>query len=86
MASVQLVKILQAPEVVAAISRNVNQSPREVTELFDGNFWSEITPGEQNRLTALLLERIEIKENRVSLEVRAAGMKSLIEELSHEEN
>lgn len=86
LASAQLTKILQAPEVLAAISRHTGQDPREVSELFGGDFWNEITPGEQNRLTALLLKRIEIKENGVSLEIRASGMKSLIEELSHEEN
>ena len=83
--STQLIRILHAPEVLMAISRNVSGSPREVLEMFDGEFWNEITPGERNRLTALLLERIEIKENGVSLEIRTAGMESLIEEMKHHE-
>lgn len=75
----QLQKVLPSPEIILAVSNKTGIRPRDVVEMFSKEFWEEITPGERRRLTQLLLERVVIEEDGVSLEIRTAGIKSIME-------
>ena len=59
-------------------------SSLEVVECFREEFWNEITPGEYNRLLLLLVEKDVIWEDKLELELKTSGIKSLIEEFKNE--
>ena len=59
--------------------------PDDITEALQGIFWEEITPGEANRLTALLIEKVIVYENKLSVELKCSGVKTLLEELTNAE-
>ena len=75
----QLQKILPSPEIILAIANKTGIRPRDVVEIFSKELWEEITPGERQRLMQLLLERVVIEEDGVTLEIRTAGIKSIME-------
>ena len=45
----------------------------------DFQFWKEITPGEYNRLLILLIEKAVVWNNKLEIEFKTAGIKSLME-------
>ena len=47
-------------------------------------FWNEISPGEYNRLVILLVEKATVWQDRLELELKTSGVKSLMEELKNE--
>ena len=56
----------------------------EVVECFREEFWNEITPGEYNRLLLLLVEKAVVCEDKLELELKTSGIKSLMEEFKNE--
>ncbi len=81
----QLQKFLQSPTITMHLAQVLNIPGADIAEAFQTNFWEEITPGEINRLTALLIERVTIFEDKLSVELKSSGVKTLIEEFSHAE-
>ena len=57
---------------------------REVAEAFQTveTFWEDLFPLERNRLIRLLVEKVEIRETGIDMELKTQGMTSLIIELS----
>lgn len=54
-------------------------NPMEVVECFQETFWKEITPGEYNRLLPLLTEKAVVWDNKLEIEFKTAGIRSLME-------
>ena len=56
----------------------------EVSEAFQTveTFWEDLFPLERNRLVRLLVEKVEIKETGIDLELKTQGLTNLIVELS----
>jgi hypothetical protein len=44
---------------------------------FDGEIWPAMNNGEKRRLTELLVEKAEVKEDGLTIEIRTEGIKSL---------
>jgi len=44
---------------------------------------NEITPGEYNRLLLLLVEKVVVWEDKLELELKTSGIKSLMEEFKN---
>ena len=59
-------------------------NPVEVVECFQDTFWKEITPSEYNQLLILLIEKAVVWNNKVEIEFKAAGIKSLMEGFKNE--
>ena len=57
---------------------------REVSEAFQSveTFWEDLFPLERNRLIQLLVEKVEIRETGIDMELKTQGLTSLIVELS----
>ena len=57
---------------------------REVSEAFQSveTFWEDLFPLERNRLIRLLVEKVELRETGIDMELKTQGMTSLIIELS----
>ena len=57
---------------------------REVSEAFQSveTFWKDLFPLERNRLIRLLVEKVEIRETGIDMELKTQGLTSLIVELS----
>ena len=81
----QLKKLLLSPTIATQLAQILNLTGSEITELFQEVFWKEISPGEMNRLVQLLIERVVIYENKLSVELKSIGVKKLIEEVSDAE-
>lgn len=81
----QLKKILQSPTITTRLAEILNLTGSEISRLFQEAFWKEISPGEMNRLVQLLIERVVIYEDKLSVELKSSGVKSLIEEVADAE-
>ena len=57
---------------------------REVSEAFQSveTFWEDLFPLERNRLIRLLVEKVEVRETGIDMELKTQGMTNLIIELS----
>ena len=57
---------------------------REISEAFQSveTFWEDLFPLERNRLIRLLVEKVELRETGIDMELKTEGMTSLIIELS----
>ena len=57
---------------------------REVSEAFQSveTFWEDLFPLERNRLIRLLVEKVEIRETGIDMELKTQGLTSLIVELN----
>lgn len=76
----ELKKILVAPEIVLAVAKKTKERPDDIIKMFSEQLWDEITPVERQRLMQLLIERVTINENNIKIELRTAGIKSVLEE------
>jgi hypothetical protein len=59
-------------------------NPVDVADCFREEFWNEISPGEYNRLVTLLVKKATVWQDRLELELKTSGVKSLMEELKNE--
>jgi hypothetical protein len=48
--------------------------------------WDELYPGEQARILRLLMERIDVAPDGISVALHAAGIRSLVAELADQES
>lgn len=75
--------VLRTPEFVALVAKETGENVHSVMEsLADvSSFWEELYPAERHRLLRLLVDHVTVKETGIELELKTAGMKSLIEEV-----
>ena len=57
---------------------------RDVAEAFQSveTFWEDLFPLERNRLIRLLVDKVELRETGIDMELKTQGLSSLIIELS----
>ena len=85
----QLQHPLTTPEIIARVWATAKADPEppisevEITGLLAdfGSPWPELFPAEQARLVQLLVERVDVLEDRLELRLKAAGLASLVAEL-----
>ena len=80
----QLRKILTEPAMVAQFAENTGLNPTDVLDFFGEEFWNELSPGEYNRMIQLLVKQAIIWDDRLEIELRTAGVKSLVEVITNE--
>ena len=86
----QLRGLLRAPEIVVRTWRAARETGgdiseaevRQALERLDP-LWDELFPAEQARIVQLLVERVEVRPDRVNVRLRTAGLTKLIDELSN---
>jgi hypothetical protein len=93
----QVRRLLASPELVARTITAVRRenSAAEDTELEEGDViealgalepvWDELYPAEQARILRLLIERIDVAPDGISVTLHAAGIRSLVTELANEQ-
>lgn len=61
-----------------------NITERDISEAFQNieKFWDVLYPAERNRLIRLIVEKIEVRETGIDMEVRTRGLAILITELA----
>jgi site-specific DNA recombinase len=94
----QVRRLLASPELVARTITAVRRenSAAEDTELEEGDViealgalepvWDELYPAEQARILRLLIERIDVAPDGISITLHAAGIRSLVAELADQES
>ena len=80
----QLQKMLSDITLIMRFAEKSGMNPVDVADCFREEFWNEISPGEYNRLVILLVEKAIVWEDRLELELKTSGVKSLMEELKNE--
>ena len=65
--------------LVRRFAEKSGMNPMEVVESFREDFWNEMTPGEYNRLLTLLIEKAVVWNDRLEMEFKTAGIRSLME-------
>jgi DNA invertase Pin-like site-specific DNA recombinase len=81
--------LLRSPEIIVQTWRTARRSLKGLTEpevrsalrAFDP-LWNELFPAEQSRIVQLLVERVDVRTDRVDIKLRIAGVSSLISELT----
>jgi site-specific DNA recombinase len=81
--------LLLSPEIIVQTWRSARKSIKGMTEMgvrdalqsFEP-LWDQLFPAEQSRIIQLLVERVDVRIDRVDIELRIAGMTSLIGELT----
>jgi site-specific DNA recombinase len=81
--------LLLSPEIIVQTWRNARKSIHGLTVsdvrgsllAFDP-LWNELFPAEQSRIIELLVERVDVRTDRVDIKLRIAGVTSLIGELA----
>jgi site-specific DNA recombinase len=81
--------LLLSPEIIVQTWRTTRKSIKDITEAevrgalqtFDP-LWNELFPAEQARIIDLLVERVDIRTDRVDIKLRIAGVTSLVGELT----
>jgi DNA invertase Pin-like site-specific DNA recombinase len=93
----QVRRLLASPELVARTITAVRREngAAQDTELEEGDViealgalepvWDELYPAEQARILRLLIERIDVAPNGISVTLHAAGIRSLVAELADQE-
>jgi hypothetical protein len=93
----QVKRLLASPEMVARTMTAVRQedSAADDTQLEEGEViealgalepvWDELYPAEQARILRLLIERIDVAPDGISVTPHAAGIRSLVAELADQE-
>jgi site-specific DNA recombinase len=93
----QVRRLLAAPEVVARTLTEVRREEGAAadTMLDEGEViealgalvpvWDELYPAEQARILRLLIERIDVAPEGISITLHAAGIRSLVAELTSED-
>jgi site-specific DNA recombinase len=93
----QVRRLLASPEVVARTITAVRRekSAAEGTKLEEGDVietlgalepvWDELYPAEQARILRLLIERIDVAPDGISITLHTAGIRSLVAELAGEQ-
>jgi len=84
----QLRHIIRSPEIVAATARDAAGLDRNIREEdvreaiidFD-RLWDELFPAEQARVVQLLVERIDIRTDGISIRLRPGGLTRLTEQM-----
>jgi site-specific DNA recombinase len=85
----QVRTLLLAPEIIVQTWRSARKAIKGLTEsevrtalrAFDP-LWNELFPAEQSRIVQLLVERVDVRADRVDIKLRIAGVSSLIGELT----
>ena len=80
----QLRKILTEPGMVAQFAERTGFTPSEIMGFFKEEFWNELRPGEYNRMVQLLVEKAVMWQDRLEIELKTAGIKSLMEVIENE--
>jgi site-specific DNA recombinase len=81
--------LLLSPEIIVQTCRSARKSIKGMTEsevrdtlqAFDP-LWNQLFPAEQSRIIELLVERVDVRIDRVDIKLRIAGVTSLIGELT----
>ena len=93
----QMRRLLASPEVVARTINAVRQEngaaedpmleERETIGALGAlePVWDELYPAEQSRILRLLIERIDVAPDGISVRLHAAGIRSLVAELADQE-
>jgi DNA invertase Pin-like site-specific DNA recombinase len=93
----QVRRLLASPELVARTITEVRResSTAEDIELEEGDVvealgalepvWDELYPAEQGRILRMLIERIDVAPDGISVTLQAAGIRSLVAELADQE-
>jgi len=81
--------LLLSPEIIVQTWRRARKSINGLTEsdvrsslLAFEPLWNELFPAEQSRIIKLLVERVDVRTDRVDIKLRIAGVTSLIGELA----
>jgi hypothetical protein len=88
----QLRALLQTPEIVARTWRTLRSAGESLPERavlqavqqFDP-LWEELFPAEQARIVQLLVERVDIAPDGLSIRLRADGLASLVQDLRRDD-
>ena len=76
----QLKIVMSQPSVLTALSDNAGISCTDILQIFESDFWTEISAGEYNRLVQLLVARTVVWKDHIDIEMKTEGIKSLIGE------
>ena len=82
--------LLLSPEIIVQTWRAVRKSIDGLTESKVRNalkafepLWNELFPAEQSRIIGLLVERVDVRSDRVDIRLRIAGVSALVGELTN---
>ena len=89
----QVRKLIASPEIIVKTWATARKTDATITEhevreaLLEFNpLWNELFPAEQARIVGLLVERVDVDANGVSIRLRTQGIVSLVRDLDRRKN
>jgi site-specific DNA recombinase len=82
--AVELSKQLANVKKRCTVYQGANITEFDISEAFQNveGFWEDLFPVERNRLIRLLVDKVEIRETGIDMELRTNGLTTLIAELA----
>jgi hypothetical protein len=81
------IRVIITPERATAMTKNADWATKILIEALGAlePVWDELYPAEQARILRLLIERIDVAPEGISVTLHAAGIRSLVAELADQE-
>ena len=76
--------MVQAPEIVANVSKLTGLSSKTIQNTLKERFWAELNVAERQRIMQLLVERVSVNDDGVDIEFKTNEIKSVKEVYSEQ--
>jgi len=78
----QLNKVFHSHDVLSELSKRTQMSQRVISDIFQEDFWTQVTAAEFTRLSQLILDKVTLFEDHMEIDIKSGGMESIMEEFT----
>ena len=78
----QLNKVFHSHDVLSELSKRTQMSQRVISDIFQEDFWTQVTAAEFTRLSQLILDKVTLFEDHMEMDIKSGGMESIMEEFT----
>lgn len=78
----QLNKVFHSHDVLSELSKRTQMSQRMISDIFQEDFWTQVTAAEFTRLSQLILDKVTLFEDHMEMDIKSGGMESIMEEFT----
>ena len=78
----QLNKVFHSHDVLSELSKRMQMSQRVISDIFQEDFWTQVTAAEFTRLSQLILDKVTLFEDHMEMDIKSGGMESIMEEFT----
>ena len=69
-------------DILSELSKRTQMSQRMISDIFQEDFWTQVTAAEFTRLSQLILDKVTLFEDHMEMDIKSGGMESIMEEFT----